>query len=126
MLPESLKTPDINEKIRIYRDKWGIPAIFAGSNLDVFFGWGYCTAEDRLFQIEMTRRSARGSMAEVLGERSIEADRRTRIMGTHLEALRKAKALDGYFRELLGAFAEGVNAYIRNHDVAQRQGVGRR
>jgi len=122
MPPESLKTPGINAEIRIYRDKWGIPAIFAGSNLDVFFGWGYCTAEDRLFQIEMTRRSARGSMAEVLGERSIEADRRTRIMGTHLEALRKAKALEGYFRELLGAFAEGANAYIRNHDVAQRQG----
>ncbi len=122
MPPESLEAPGINEEVTIYRDKWGIPAVFAGSNHDVFLGWGYCTAEDRLFQIEMSRRSAWGRMAEVLGEKFIEADRRTRIMGTHLEALRKAKALDQYFRDLLEAFAYGINAYISNHDVAQRQG----
>jgi len=122
MPPESFKVPAIKDKVTIYRDKWGIPAIFAENNHDVLFGWGYCSAEDRLFQMEMARLSACGRMAEFLGERFIEDDKRTRIMGTHLEALRKSKALDGYFRELLEAFAEGVNAYISNHDIAERQG----
>jgi len=122
MPPESHKVSGISGEITIRRDKWGIPAVFAADNHDVLFGWGYCTAEDRLFQIEMTRLSAWGRMAEVLGEKFVDDDRRTRIMGTHLEVLRKAKALDAHFRDLLEAFAEGINAYIGTHDISKRQG----
>ncbi len=119
---ESFKAPGLTHSITIYRDKWGIPAVFAEDNHDVLFGWGYCCAEDRLFQIEMSRLSAWGRMAEFLGEKFVERDKRARIMGTSAEALRKSKALDGYFRDLLEAFAAGINAYIQNHDVKDRQG----
>ncbi len=122
MVTKSIAISGIRRGITVYRDEWGIPAIFASNHYDLFFGYGYAVAEDRLFQMEITRRTEWGRMAEILGERFIESDKRSRILGTRCRALRKAKALSPYFREILEGFAAGINAYIQNHDVAARPG----
>src|SRR4051794_37454066 len=59
--------------VRIGRDQWGIPHVEAGNDADLFFGFGYVTAQDRLFQLDYQRRKARGRLAEVLGAQSLES-----------------------------------------------------
>jgi len=53
--------------VTIKRDDYGIPNIYADDTYSLFYGWGYAVAEDRLFQLESTRRSAQGKAAEVFG-----------------------------------------------------------
>ncbi|MFC1735184.1 penicillin acylase family protein [Candidatus Hydrogenedentota bacterium] len=122
MASKSIAVGGVKGKVEIRRDKWGIPAVFAENNQDLYFGWGYCCAEDRLFQMQMNRLSAWGRMAEFMGEKFVERDIKSRKMRTNTEVLRKSKALESYYRELLGAYAEGVNAYMDNHDISARVG----
>src|SRR5215207_4466788 len=61
-------TLDVNgEAVRIYRDDFGTPHIFAGTNRGLFEAYGYAVAQDRLWQLELNRRAARGRLAEVFG-----------------------------------------------------------
>src|SRR5436190_62242 len=60
--------------IRIERDRYGIPHVFADNDHDVFFGFGYATAQDRLYQLDYLRRKARGILAEILGPEAVESD----------------------------------------------------
>jgi len=119
---QPIEVSRIRQDLTIYRDQWGIPAVFASNNFDLFFGHGYATAEDRLFQMEVSRRETWGRMAEVFGEKFLESDKKARITGTRRRALRKAAALSSFFREIFEGYAAGVSAYIENHNVAQRQG----
>ena len=57
----------ITRVVEILRDRFGVPHIYADSIHDLFFGYGYAVAEDRLFQLEMAKRSVNGTVAEVLG-----------------------------------------------------------
>ena len=54
-------------QVRIVRDARGVPHVFASNHRDLFFGYGFAVAQDRLFQLEFLRRKARGRLAEVLG-----------------------------------------------------------
>jgi len=119
---DSVVVSGTTDDITIHRDEWGIPAVFASNNYDLFFGHGYAIAEDRLFQMEVSRRETWGRMAEVFGEKFLESDKNARILGARRRALRKAKLLSPYFRGIFQGYADGVSAYIENHDVAQRQG----
>jgi len=67
--------------VRIIRDNYGVPHIYSKDLGALFFGYGYAVAEDRLFQLEMMRRSVWGTVAEVLGPEYLDFDRRTRQMG---------------------------------------------
>src|SRR5579871_6946222 len=59
----SRKLPGLRGTVRIGRDRWGIPHIQASQDADLFFGFGYATAQDRLFQLDFMRRKARGRLA---------------------------------------------------------------
>ncbi|MEQ8800838.1 MAG: penicillin acylase family protein, partial [Haliea sp.] len=56
---------DSGQIVEIIRDTYGVPHIFADTTYSLFFGYGYAIAQDRLFQLEMTRRSTQGRVAEV-------------------------------------------------------------
>ncbi|MFC1736685.1 penicillin acylase family protein [Candidatus Hydrogenedentota bacterium] len=118
----SVTVNGVSSDITIYRDKWGIPAVFASNNEDLLFGWGYVVAEDRLFQMEVIRRTNMGTMAEIFGNKHVKSDRASRIKGIRQLALKKLKALQPDQRELLHAYAEGVNSYLHNNDVSRRVG----
>ena len=96
----------------IKRDTYGVPHIYADTTQDLFYGYGYAVAEDRLFQMEMAKRSVLGTTAEVLGEASLEHDRLTRS-GFDPESIhRQIQALPQEDRDILEGYAEGFNQRI--------------
>src|SRR5215216_5398086 len=69
------------EAVKIYRDDFGIPHIFAETNRGLFEAYGYTVAQDRLWQLELNRRAARGRLAEIFGPTTVNADRAARTVG---------------------------------------------
>lgn len=62
-------------KIKIDRDSYGVPHIYADDVYSLFYGYGYAVAQDRLFQMEMAKRSTQGTVSEVLGKDFIAFDK---------------------------------------------------
>lgn len=98
--------------VRVERDRWGIPHVHANSDEDLFFGFGYATAQDRLFQLDYLRRRASGRLAEILGPEAIEADVLYRTIGLRQIAEAELASLPADVRVLLDAYSAGVNALI--------------
>jgi penicillin amidase len=98
--------------VEIARDTWGIPHISARDPLDAFFGQGFCHAQDRLWQMELTRRLAAGRLSEVFGKDALDVDRFHRRLGLHRAAQHEWDISDADVRDSLRAYAAGVNACI--------------
>ncbi|HZP22143.1 MAG TPA: penicillin acylase family protein [Terriglobales bacterium] len=96
-------------------DSLGVPNISASTIADLFFAQGYVTAQDRLWQMDMTRRFASGDLAVVLGPEYVKYDRENRILGLRQAAQRSAANMDPQQRAQFEAYAAGVNAYIVQH-----------
>ncbi len=96
-------------------DNLGVPNISAANLPDLFFAQGYITAQDRLWQMDMTRRFASGDLAVILGPKYLKYDREQRILGLQQVAQRAAAAMDPRDRAHFEAYAAGVNAYIEQH-----------
>ena len=103
---------DPSGNVRILRDEYGVPHIFADTLPAVFYGYGYAAAEDRLFQLEMTLRSSYGEVAEVLGEKYLDFDIKTRKYYDTKSIQDQVSQLPAERREILEAYASGVNAQI--------------
>jgi penicillin amidase len=102
----------LSQPVEIIRDRWGINHIYAQNEADLFFVQGYAAARDRLFQFEMWRRQATGTVAEILGRRELQRD-----LGARLHMFRGDldAELNHYHprgRQIVEAFVRGVNAYI--------------
>ena len=98
--------------LRITRDRWGIPHIKADSARDAFFGQGYAIGQDRAFQLELYRRMAHGTSAAMLNRGLLNRDRQNRRLGFgRLAAAEWEHQSDGA-REVLEAYAAGINAAI--------------
>ena len=72
--------PDNSRDVRIVRDQYGVPHVYAESIYGLYYGYGYAIAQDRLFQMEMARRSTQGTVAEVLGSDYVEYDKNARTL----------------------------------------------
>ncbi|MEK6242888.1 MAG: penicillin acylase family protein [Pseudomonadota bacterium] len=101
----------------ILRDHYGIPHIFAASQEDASFAMGFVHAQDRLWQMEMSRRIASGRLAEIVGAGALETDRFLRTLGVRRSAEANLGMLDAETRKLLDAYAAGVNAFIASDPV---------
>ena len=102
----------LKEPVEIIRDEWGMNHIYAKNQHDLFFAQGYAAAKDRLFQFEIWRRQATGTVAEILGEKELKRD-----IGTRLFKFRgdMTQELNHYHKdgvEIITAYTKGVNAYI--------------
>ncbi len=104
--------PGLQQAVRIQRDAYGIPHISAANERDAAFALGYSHAQDRLWQMEVNRRIAAGRMAEILGEPALDTDKFLRTIGIARTAQSIARNLDAEHRDLLDAYAAGVNAYL--------------
>ncbi|HEV8574893.1 MAG TPA: penicillin acylase family protein [Dehalococcoidia bacterium] len=102
----------LRARAEIIRDRWGVPHIYATNIEDVAFAVGYAQAQDRLWQMEVNRRAASGTLSELLGEQALEIDRMTRRIGFRRAAERDWREADKEERAALNAYAAGVNAYI--------------
>ena len=101
------------EVVKIYRDDFGIPHVFAETNGGLFEAYGYAVAQDRLWQLELNRRAARGRLAEVFGPSVVNADRAARITGytdAELDAL--FASLTTEEQQIFDAYLAGINRYI--------------
>ena len=98
--------------VEIQRDASGLPHIFAETEADLFTGYGYAMAQDRLFQMDYLRRRALGRLAEVLGPEAFAYDLLVRTVGLHRIAAEETARLPTETAERYEAFATGVNAFI--------------
>src|SRR3954470_13182118 len=102
----------LRDSVDVLRDRWGVNHIYAKNERDLFFTQGYTAARDRLFQFELWRRQATGTVAEILGRTELKRD-----IGTRLHMFRgdlKAE-LNWYHprgEAIITAYVAGVNAYI--------------
>jgi len=81
LLPEidgELRGSAVTESVTITRDSWGVPHITANNEHDAYYALGYTVAQDRLFQMELQRRLAKGELAEILGPELLETDKQFR------------------------------------------------
>ena len=96
-------------------DSWGVPHVYAQTQDDLFFLQGYLHAQDRLWQMELSRRAGAGRLSELFGERTLEADRFLRRIGLHRTAQKELELLDAETGPLLSSYCRGVNAFLRSH-----------
>ena len=108
--------PGLTAPVEVLRDRSGVPHIFAGSEEDAVAALGWVHAEDRLVQMETTRRLGAGRLAEVVGPAALPSDRWMRTLGLYRLAERQYPMLSERSRRLLDAYARGVNAWLTSHD----------
>ncbi len=104
----------IHGRIEIFRDGSAVPHIFADHLDDLAFGMGYAMAQDRLWQMDLFRRVAAGRLSEIFGERTLEVDRFSRVLGFRRDAVQSLGSLSPEERSYLESFVKGINTYIGN------------
>ena len=102
----------LKEPVEIVRDQWGVNHIYAQNQRDLFFAQGYSAAADRLFQFEIWRRQATGTVAEILGERELKRDIGTRLFKFRGDMKEEMNHYHDDGVEIITAYTAGVNAYI--------------
>ena len=114
-LDGSISLPGLQQTVTVDRDAWGVPHIRAASVEDAAEAQGYVMAQDRLWQLDLLRRVARGQLSEILGERTLQIDKDFRTLGLGRVADREATTLEPDARKILEAYARGVNEFISQH-----------
>ncbi len=102
----------LHGRVEIIRDRWGVPHIYADNAADGFFGQGFMHARDRLFQMEVARRLAKGTLSEIFGEMALETDKMVRTFGFLRLAREDLEHISDELAEVVQAYAAGVNAFI--------------
>ncbi len=110
-----LKLSGLTAPVIVTRDSLGVPNIAAQNLHDLFFAQGFVTAQDRLWQMDMTRRYASGDLSAVLGPEYIATDKEQRILGLRQVAEKAVANMAPEERARMQAYADGVNAYIAQH-----------
>jgi penicillin amidase len=101
------------DQVQTYRDAYGVPHIFAATNRGLFEAFGYSVAQDRLWQLEVNRRSARGRLAEIFGPAMVTADRNALTFGyTDTELDAQFASLNAEEQGIFSAYADGINRYL--------------
>jgi len=118
--PPSIRIKGLKERVTITRDERGIPYIDAKNDEDLYFAQGYATAADRLWQMDLFRRTARGELAEVLGAGPnnlvLDQDKLHRTYGFAQEAEAEVAQAAPKSLAVVEAYARGVNAYAASLD----------
>jgi len=110
----TLLVPGLKEQVEIRRDEYGVPHIYAKNTYDLFFAQGFVIAQDRLWALEMTRYVSQGRVSELIGRAGLPHDRLVRTLTFH--GPYDDAEWTNYHPEarlILGAYADGVNAFIR-------------
>ena len=102
----------LDKPVEILKDRWGISHIYAETEHDLFFAQGYSAARDRLFQFEIWRAQATGTVAEILGPRAIDRDHGTRLFKFRGAMHQEMSHYHPNGVDIINAFVHGVNAYI--------------
>ncbi len=112
-----LKLTGIQQSVEVIRDENGVNHIYAQNESDLFFAQGYCAAKDRLFQFELWRRQATGTLAELLGAKEIKRDQGARLFKFRGDLKTEFNHYHPRGEQIINAFAEGINAYIKETEA---------
>jgi len=107
-----VKLKGLKAEVKVYRDNWGVPHIYADNEDDLFLAQGYVQAQDRLWQMELHRRMGSGTLAEAFGEAALESDRFFRAIGLRRCAAASYQSLNPAMQRVLQYYCRGVNAFI--------------
>ncbi|MBW2206758.1 MAG: penicillin acylase family protein [Deltaproteobacteria bacterium] len=108
-----LPLPGLREKVRVLRDGKGMPYIYAANLHDAMLAQGFIAAQDRLFQMELTRLFSSGRICELVGAKGKPLDIRMRTIGFRRNAEKQARLLDKETRIVFQKYVDGINAYIK-------------
>lgn len=107
-----IQVPGLDQSVEIYRDKMGVPHIYASTLHDLFFAQGYVHAQDRFWQMDFWRHIGSARLSEMFGESQVETDAFLRTLGWRQLVEQEYAMLSDDSRALLQAYADGVNAYL--------------
>jgi len=105
--------PGLKEPVTVVRDEKGMAYIYAKSTEDAMMAFGFTTAQDRLFQMELIRLFATGRISEMIGGKGEAIDTRMRTIGFHRHAKRHVSIMDPGTKNLMQKYIDGVNAFIQ-------------
>ena len=114
-LDGTVVVPGLQGEVTVERDDWGVPHIRASSTEDLAEAQGYVIAQDRLWQMDLLRRAARGQLSEVLGPATLEIDKDFRVLNFSRAADRDLAMMSPDIRRIMEAYARGVNHFIEQH-----------
>ncbi len=112
----TLAVAGLDAPATVIRDAHGIIQITADTQHDLFLAQGYVHAQERMWQMEISRRIGAGRLSELFGKSQVATDRYIRTLGWRIAAQRDLDALSVQSRAVLQAYADGVNAWIREHN----------
>ncbi|MES2619448.1 MAG: penicillin acylase family protein [Bacteroidota bacterium] len=112
---EELNLAGLQEEVKVYFDERLVPHVFAKNDKDLYYMQGYITAKYRLWQMEVSTHNAAGRVCEIVGEKALETDRMMRRIGMGYGAEKAQKFIeeDSFSHDLIRAYCEGINAYIK-------------
>jgi len=105
----------LDAAVEVYRDKLGVAHIYAGTAHDLFFAQGYVHAQERFWQMDTWRHIGSGTLSEMFGKDQVETDAFLRTLGWKQTAEAEWEGLGSESRAILQAYADGVNAYLKDH-----------
>ena len=113
----NIQLAGLDGPVDVYRDKMGIPHIYASTSHDLFFAQGYVHAQDRFWQMDFSRHVGSGTIAEMFNSQ-VKTDMFLRTLGWKQVAEQEYSQLGPESKATLQAYADGVNAYIQDRDPA--------
>ncbi|TWT04175.1 penicillin acylase family protein [Planococcus sp. CPCC 101016] len=102
----------LESDVTVIRDEIGVPHIQAATDADLYRAQGYVQAQDRMFQMDLSRRQASGTLSEVIGADAVDTDKFFRTFSLRDAAEKSWAGYDAEAKQVLEWYAEGVNAYI--------------
>jgi penicillin G amidase len=118
----TIKITGLRQPVEVLRDRWGVAHIYARNQHDLFFAQGFVAAQDRLFQMELWKRSGQGRLAEILGSSALLGDINARLLEYRGDMNSEYESYSPDTKAILTAFTDGINAYI-NTRLRGNQGL---
>jgi penicillin amidase len=109
---ETLRIKGLIQPVQIVKDRWGISHIYAQNQRDLFFAQGFNVAKDRLFQLEVWRRQATGTLSEILGPKALKKDIGARLLKARVNMKEEMNHYHPDGEEIITSFVQGINSYI--------------
>ncbi|MBF8188541.1 penicillin acylase family protein [Nonomuraea sp. K274] len=117
----TLRLPGLSGNVEIFRDKSGIPHIYADSAADLFMAQGFVHAQDRFYEMDFRRHTTAGRLSELFGSSTLANDKALRTMGWRRVAEQELPELDQQTQDFLNAYARGVNTWLgANQNASDR------
>ncbi len=112
---EDITLKGLKSEVKVYRDEYAIPHIYAENEHDLYCAVGYVMAQDRLWQMDLLRRATTGQLAEIFGEDLIDSDLLLRSLRSPEKSEYVMKNSSPKLMDAIEAFASGVNQFIESH-----------